>query len=128
MELSKFESISFGSSGYDWNKGLLFDSLRGDALISDIRQFWKCTMERDEMQFTIYDWKGGESGWVQYDVEDSPNIHLQRCCVVGRNQQRTRCCILVLKPTDLNEEHKRIGWGYVNVQNVSRVGFSVRIV
>jgi hypothetical protein len=107
-------------------------------LRAEISQFWKCRIEQEETRGVILDSGGTKRGWLQYDVDGSIDVHLQRCVVVGRihkehknedeDKDEFECYILVVSSTCSKGEYERIGIGMVQANYVSRGGLNVRIV
>lgn len=88
-------------------------------------------MKKKKTKCVLLDFRGTTRGWIQYNVEDSTDIHLQRCVVVGRGHTAKReveYYVLVVRPTYLKEEYERIGVGMVQAEYISREGLNVRIV
>jgi hypothetical protein len=125
----KFINVSFGEATC-WHKDLRFDSKQKDTLIGSLGKFWNCTMEQKELQHGILDLQGIERGWLQFDVEDSTDIDLHRCVVIGRTgrEAEIKYYVLVVRPTGSKREYERVGAGLVWASHISKLEDNVRIV
>ncbi|KAH7046576.1 heterokaryon incompatibility protein-domain-containing protein [Macrophomina phaseolina] len=125
----QFINIPFGS--VDWINYLRFDEERDYAIIADVAAFTNCTMELHGKQYTVSDSSGTERGWIRYDVEDGEELCQERCVVVGmvRNGRFKDCCyIMIVRPTGVDGEYRRVGVGLIHSGRVVRWKINVRVV
>jgi hypothetical protein len=101
-------------------------------LVAEIGQFWNCDVELEETSGHIFNWRGENVGWIQYDSEACSGLSSVRLCALGRKRDREEehwiYYVLVLKPGRSGGEFERIGWARVDARNVSRLGIIGRIL
>ncbi|KAH6714793.1 hypothetical protein BKA61DRAFT_643473 [Leptodontidium sp. MPI-SDFR-AT-0119] len=127
----KFVDVSFAfSADIRWQIGLKFDGELNYALTGSLGKFWKCTVVRGETRYVVLDYRRTERGWLQFDVEDSTDLDLQKCVVVGRigRKQEIKYFILVVRPIATNGEYERVGIGLIQESHVSKLEGAIRIV
>lgn len=127
----KFVDVSFAASDdICWQIELKFDAERSDALTGSLGKFWKCTIIQQETRYAILDSRETERGWLQFDVEDSTDLDMQKCVVVGRTGRgpEIKYFILVVRPTATNGEYERVGVGLIQASHVSKLKGGIRIV
>lgn len=127
----KFVDVSFdGRDDIRWQIELDFDKERKDALTGSLGKFWKCKIIQKETRYAILGFRGTERGWLQFDVEDSTDLDMQKCVVVGRTGEGSEIeyFILVVRPTATNGEYERVGVGLIRASHVTRLEGSIRIV
>jgi len=131
----QFIDIPFGT--VDWINNLGFDEEREPALIADIGEFRDCIMEPDGKHYAILDFGTTKRGWIQYDVKEDEDLFKERCVVVGKKSSKDKdgdrldvkeYYILVIRPTSVDSEYKRVGVGLVQSNYVVRQKFNVRVV
>jgi hypothetical protein len=126
----KFIDASFAD--IYWNRGLGFDERRKDALTGSLGKFWKCTITQEGPRYIVLDSRGIRNGWLQFDIEGSTDLDVQKCVVVGCEgfaiRSAIRFFVLVVRPTATNGEFERVGVGLVEASCVSRLGGDIRIV
>jgi hypothetical protein len=135
----RFVDIQYGC--VSWVNALAFDENYNGALITTVGEFTGCNIERDGACHTILDGSGVRRGWIQYDVEDSGELSRERCVVVGKESDRTDCWrksksasgvenyfVLIVRPTSVDDEYKRVGVGSIQSCCVIRERSQVRIV
>ena len=107
------------------------------ALITDVGGFHNCTMEPHGRDYAILDFGGLKKGWIRYDGEDGEELGKERCVVVGKKNDQygenttsyfEKFYILVVRPTSLDGEYRRVGAGLIQSDYVVRLEFNVRIV
>ena len=130
--------IPFGT--VDWINNLRFDKGRELVLNTDVGEFRDCTMEPDGKYYAILDFGRTKRGWIQYDVEEDENIFKERCVVVGKKSIEDwdsedgdrldvkEYYILVVRPTSVDGEYKRVGVGLIQSDYVVRQRLNVRVV
>ena len=129
--------IPFGT--VDWIDNLRFDKRRKLALITDIGEFQDCTMERDGKHYAILDFGRIKRGWIQYDVEEDKDLFKERCVVAGKKSGKNKIedgdrldvkeyYILVVRPTSVDNEYRRVGVGLIQSNYVVRRRLDVRVV
>ena len=125
----KFINVSF-EDDICWHKDLRFDGKQKDTLIGSLGKFWNCTMEQKEPQYAILDLQGIERGWLQFDVEDSTDIDLHRCVIIGRTGRESgiKYYVLVVRSTGSKREYERVGVGLIWASHISKLEDNVRIV
>jgi hypothetical protein len=130
----QFMDIPFGT--VDWIDNLRFDKGRELALITDVGEFRDCTMEPDGKHYAIRD-SGRKRGWIQYDVEEDEDLFKERCVVAGKKSIKDKdgdrldvkeYYILVVRPTSVDGEYKRVGVGLIQSDYVVRRRFNVRVI
>jgi hypothetical protein len=127
----KFVDVPFAiSDEIRWQIELKFDEERNYALTGSLGKFWKCTIIRGETRHVILDYRETERGWLQFDAEDSTDLDLQKCVVVGRTGRgpQIKYFILVVRPTATNREYERVGVGLIQKSHVSKLEDGIRIV
>jgi hypothetical protein len=130
----QFFDIRFGT--VDWIKTLKFDKKRDPALITDVAGFRDCVTEKDGNQYAVLDPDREKRGWIQYDVEgeEGEDLCKERCVVAGRtsnwyvNGSAVKYYILVVRPTNTDDEYKRVGIGLIQSDYVVRQRLNVRVV
>ena len=129
--------IPFGP--VDWIDNLRFDKERELALITDVGEFRDCTMEPDGKYYAILDFGRTKRGWIQYDVEEGEDLFKERCVVAGKKSSKDKIedgdrldvkeyYILVVRPTSVDGEYKRVGVGLIQSYYVVRQRFNVRVI
>jgi hypothetical protein len=136
----QFMEIPFGE--VDWMVTLQFKkkykygwfNKKGKAaLLTDIGVFQNCGLERKDTSYTILNLSRVERGWIRYDVEASEGLDAERCVVVGRETHENRLglrkyYILVVRPTNVDNEYRRVGIGWIYSDYVRRQDLNVRVV
>ena len=129
----QFIDIPFGT--VDWIKNLQFDKERKPALITDIGEFRDGIMEPDGNYYAVLDFDRMKRGWIQYDVEEGEDLCNERCVVVGKRSSKDgdrldvkEYYILVVRPTSVDGEYKRVGVGLIQSNYVVRRGFNMRVI
>ena len=142
----QFMDIPFGT--VDWIDNLRFDKGRELVLITDVGEFRDCTMEPDGKYYAILDFGRRKRGWIQYDAEEDEDLFKERCVVVGKKSIEDsedgdsedmdsedgdrldvkEYYILVVRPTSLDSEYKRVGVGLIQSDYVVRQRLNVRVV
>jgi hypothetical protein len=143
----QFMDIPFGD--VDWNDNLRFDDLRFNdwidklrfnkhkyALVTDVCVFRNCGLEQRNTSYAILDSSKAERGQIQYDVEASEDLHAERCVVVGRKHNVEdddvsgveEYYILVVRPTSVDGEYRRVGVGLIQSDCVVGQRTNVRVV
>ena len=127
----QFIDIPFGT--VNWIDNLQFDKGHELALITDVGEFRDCTMEPDGKHYAILDFGGTKRGWIQYDVEEDKDLFKERCVVAGKKSGWHRLdvkeyYILVVRPTSVDGEYKRVGVGLIQSDYVVRQRFNVRVM
>ncbi|KAF2192458.1 hypothetical protein K469DRAFT_717007 [Zopfia rhizophila CBS 207.26] len=122
-------------SNVDWIDKLHFDKECELALIADVRAFLDCTVQPDGNQYAVLDFGGMKRGWIQYDVEESKdeeskNIRKIECVIAGKksNEDVKEYSILVVRPTKVDGEYRRVGVGLIQSDYVVRQRLDVRVV
>ena len=84
-------------------------------------------MKPDGDHFTIISLLDGrEKGWIRYDVENGEDLRNERCFVIGRT--KGGYYILVVRPTSMNGEYRRVGIGLVQSDSIVKERLNVRLV
>ena len=129
----QFMDIPFGT--VDWINNLRFDKEREPALITDIGEFRDCTMKPNGKRYVVLDVDGKKRGWIQYDVEEGEDLCNERCVVAGKKPSKDEdrldvkeYYILVIRPTSVDSEYKRVGVGLIQSDYVVRQRFNVRVM
>lgn len=126
----QFMDIPFGT--VDWIDNLRFDKGRELVLITNVGEFRDCTMEPDGKHYAILDSSRTKRGWIQYDVEEDEDLFKERCVVVGKRSSNRldikEYYILVIRPTSVDGEYKRVGVGLIQSDYVVRQRFNVRVM
>jgi hypothetical protein len=110
-----------------WTRKLHYDTSCNRALIADVGNFQHCTMELNGNRHAVFDLSRRERGWICYDVEDGKNILEEHCVVVGSTEYSEYYYILVVKPTDVDDEYKRVGMGKVSKNCLVKMQVNVRV-
>jgi hypothetical protein len=116
-----------------WVDSLWFDKECEHALITDVAEFRDCTSQLDGEDYVVLDNSGVERGRIQYDVEDGEELYKERCVVVGisrafSEQDSVLCYILIVRPTGVDAEFKRVGIGSIQTDYIVRWRLNVRLV
>jgi hypothetical protein len=65
-------------------------------------------------------------GWIRYDVENSNDLHNERCFVIGRVDNKYY--ILVIRPNGADGEYRRVGIGLVRSDCIVKERLKIRVV
>ena len=135
----QFIDIPFGT--VDWINNLRFDEGRELALITDVGEFQDCTIKPDGKYCAILDFSRTKRGWIQYDVKEDEDLFKERCVVAGKKSSKDKdkiedgdrldvkeYYILVVRPTSVDGEYKRVGVGLIQSNYVVRQRFNVRVI
>jgi hypothetical protein len=132
----EFMKIRFGD--IDWNDDLKFDKERKHALVTNLGDFSECTIkpgrkrgrEQSRKPHAVLTSSGRREGWIQYDVQDGEDISGEQCVVVGRvcKKKGGKYYVLVVRPTDMDSEYRRVGVGLISSKCVLRREANVRVV
>ena len=129
----EFMDIPFGN--VYWIDKLRFDKECRLALTADLGAFLDCTVQPDGNQYAVLDFGGMKRGWIQYDVEESKdeeskNLHKIECVVAGKksNKDVQEYYILVVRPTEVDGEYRRVGVGLIQSDYVGRQERDVRVM
>ena len=95
-------------------------------------------MEPDGKHYAVLDFGRMKRGWIRYDVEDGEDLCKERCIVAGKKSTYEikdgdildvkEYYILVVRPTSVNDEYKRVGVGLIQSDYVVRQRFNVRVM
>jgi len=106
-------------STVNWIYNLWFNE-REPALITDIGGFRDCIIKLDGKHYAVLDFGGMERGWIQYNVEEGEDLCKERCIVARKKSSKDgdkldvkRYYILVIRPTSVDGEYKRVGVGLI---------------
>jgi len=129
----QFMDIPF--STVNWINNLRFNKWRELALIANVGEFRDCTIEPDRKHYAILDFGRTKRGWIQYDVEEDEDLFKERCVVAGKKSIKVgdrldvkEYYILVVRPTSVDGEYKRVGVGLIQSDYVVRQRFNVRVI
>jgi hypothetical protein len=122
----------------EWIDDLRFDEEYAcdHAITTNLWTLQDCTVEARGGRYTTLDRNGKERGWIQYDEEDSEELSEGMCVVIGRTHSffssgtwgAKEYYILVVNPTSVKGEYRRIGVGLVQSDWVVGQRTNVRIV
>ncbi|KAH4767142.1 hypothetical protein HBH62_253500 [Parastagonospora nodorum] len=89
--------------------------------------------QRVRQGYANLDLDEAERGWIQYDLETHERLDDERCVVVGRDSPesdagRRNYYILVVRPTGMENEYRRVGAGRMRSDYVARKGVEALIV
>jgi len=112
----------------EWVDTLQFDKEREHALITDVGKFRDCTMEPDGDHHVILDFSRRKRGWIRYDVENDSEPRQERCVVIGGHERDFDYYILVVVPTRVDGEYRRVGVGTIHCSYVEKCKKDVRVV
>ena len=128
----QFMDIPFGI--VDWIDNLRLKE-RGLVLITDVGGFRDCTMGPDGKYYAVLDFDRKKRGWIQYDFKEGEDPYKERCVVTGKKSKKDvdgldvkEYYILVVRPTSVNGEYKRVGVGLIQSDYVVRQRLNVRVV
>jgi hypothetical protein len=111
----------------DWVNHLHFDMECEYALIGDLGEFQNCIMDTNGDRFDILNVSNGRSkGWILYDVQNGKSLSNEKCFVIGREGKSYY--ILVVRPTSVDSEYKRVGIGLVRSYHIVKERLNVRVV
>ena len=79
-------------------------------------------------QYVVLDSDGAKRGWIQYDVEGSKDLRKEQCVVVGRMRGSGEYYVLVVRPTSVDGEYRRVGVGLIQSDYVVGQRINVRVV
>jgi hypothetical protein len=130
----RFMDAPYGT--VSWVDTLCFDKECEFALVTDIGEFRDCTTQLNGKDYSVFDRSGVKRGWIQYDVEDGEELCKERCVVIGRVSRYDdnhsflfmECYILVVRPTGVDGEYKRVGVGLIQINYIVRRRLNVRLV
>jgi hypothetical protein len=117
----------------DWVDHLMFDEGCDHALITNVLSFKNLATKADGKQYAVLDSNRVERGWIQYDVGDSEELVDEKCVVVGTTNGRLRMgrkryYLLVVRPTGVDNDYRRVGIGRIQSNCVVGPEISVRVV
>lgn len=117
----------------DWVDHLMFDEECEHALITNASTFKKLVAKANKKQYAVLDSDGSKRGWIEYDVGDSEELVEEWCVVVGRTREvdatgDEEYYILVIRPTDVDNDYRRVGIGLIPSSCVVGPEISVRVV
>jgi hypothetical protein len=76
-----------------------------------------CTTGLCERRHVLVDAAGMKRGWIQYDVESDEESNTIQCVVIGRQRAEDtgpdQYYILLVSPTSVDGQYKRVGVGQV---------------
>ncbi|KAF2175187.1 hypothetical protein K469DRAFT_724384 [Zopfia rhizophila CBS 207.26] len=92
--------------------------------------FQNCKMGLYEAQYAVLDSDGAKRGWIQYDVEGGKDLRKEQYVVVGRksNSGIEEYYVLVVRPTGVDGEYRRVGVGLIQSDCVVGQRINVRVV
>ncbi|KAF2179162.1 hypothetical protein K469DRAFT_694871 [Zopfia rhizophila CBS 207.26] len=139
----QYMDIPFGK--VDWIDNLRFDKERQHALITDVGGFRDCRTEQEVEQegkhYAVLDFGRIKRGWILYDVEEREDLCKEYCVVVGKKSKKDNdkmeggnrlniqeYYILVVRPTSVVDEYRRVGVGLIKSDYVPRQRLNVRVV
>jgi len=98
-------------------------------------------MKPDGKHCAILDFGRTKRGWIQYDVKEDEDLFKERCVVAGKKSSKDKdkiedgdrldvkeYYILVVRPTSVDGEYKRVGVGLIQSDYVVRQRFNVRVI
>ncbi|KAF2180771.1 HET-domain-containing protein [Zopfia rhizophila CBS 207.26] len=117
----------------DWVNHLMFDEECKHALITNALSFKNLATKADGNQYAVLDSDGAKRGWIEYDVGDSEELVEEWCVVVGRTHGfdatgAEEYYILVIRPTGVGNDYRRVGIGLIKSNCVVGPEISVRVV
>ena len=68
----QFINIPFGT--VNWINNLWFYKRRKLVLITNVGEFWDCTMELDGKHYAILDFSRMKRGWIWYNIEEDKDL------------------------------------------------------
>ncbi|OCK75949.1 HET-domain-containing protein [Lepidopterella palustris CBS 459.81] len=134
--------IGIPFEGMEWIENLRFDEKDNYALVTDIGAFRSCNLKRrdvltrrDAIYVDIMDMNQKKRGMIAYDTGPSEDLHLDQCVVVGRENRKDEqglwfrnYFMLVVRPTGVDGEYRRVGVGRIESDYVVRQRLNVRVV
>jgi hypothetical protein len=116
-----------------------FDIEREEALVASVGWLRNCTIEPvvgDKKYHIIMDLSRAKIGWIKYDVEAIQEFQRIWCLLIGKMKQgrhiwsesHSQYYLLVIRPTSMEYEYERIGYGTVQRKYVLGYGRRVWIV
>lgn len=115
-----------------WFEYLHFDEKGGcdHAIRSHLWTFRDCTLEPESYPCKLVNSNGVCMGQIVYDDNDRKEFLEERCVVIGRERELKffRYYILVVRPTGVDGEYKRVGMGMVQDECVVGERADIRII
>jgi hypothetical protein len=79
--------------------------------------------------YTVLDLHGRQRGWIKYDTDDGEELCRERCIIVGKHHNpKKENDFLVVRPTGMADEYKRVGVGTIYGDYVVPERNNVRLV
>ena len=129
----QFIDIPF--STVNWINNLRFNKGRELILITDIGEFWDYIMELDRKHYTILDFGRTKRGQIQYNVKEGEDLFKERYVVARKKSSKYRDIldvkeyyILVVRPTNIDSEYKRVRVGLIQSDYVVRQRSNVQVI
>ena len=114
---------------------LRFDKGHELTLIIDVGEFRDCTIELDRKDYTILDFSRTKRGQIQYNIKEDKDLFKERCIVVRKKSNKDgdildikEYYILVVRPTSIGSECKRVGVRLIQSDYVVRQRFNARVM
>ena len=133
----QFIDIPFGIVNQINN--LRFNKGRELILIANIRKFWDCIMEPDRKRYAIFNFGRTKRGQIQYNVKEDEDLFKERYVVIRKKPSKDKIkagdrlgikvyYILVIRPTSIDSEYKRVRVRLIQSDYVVRQKFNVRVM
>jgi len=118
------------SGKVDWIDNLRLNQKCESALITDVGKFRNCTMKPDGDHYAVLNLFRRKRGWIRYNVEDRKKLRKEQCVVVGRTAKTSveEYYILVVVPTGVDGEYRRVGVGMIHSGCVVKRRSNVRVI
>ena len=92
-------------------------------------------MELDRKHYAILDFSRTKRGWIQYNIKEDEDLFKERYIVAGKKSSKDRdrldvkeYYILIIRPTSIDGEYKRVRVGLIQSNYVVRQRFNVRVM
>jgi hypothetical protein len=129
----KFIDVGFGKM--EWIDSLRFDEKREEAIIASLWAFRDCTLVRCGSYHEVRCPNGATKGRIDYDVSGGDIFSKESCVIVGKESfnfserdSASTYHMLVVRPTDVNGEYRRVGAGTIFCCHVVKQKANVRVV
>jgi hypothetical protein len=132
----KFIDVEYGEM--EWINSIRFDKKKGEAIIASLWAFRKWTPVHCGSYHDVRDLNGFKKGRIHFDLGERDILGKEYCIVVGMEVAKvasgdndlasTEYHILVVRPTDVDGEYRRVGAGTVHRSHVVLQRHNVRVV
>jgi len=92
-------------------------------------------MELDGKYYAILNFGRTKRGWIQYNIKEDEDLFKEQYVVARKKSSKDRdrldvkeYYILIVRPTSIDGEYKRVGVGLIQSNYIVRQRFNVRVM